>query len=182
MEHAEKARSEEYLALGLASGFIVSVSVNNLQSLVFRNQVAKSKLLMVRELPHLSAYLCFSDDLLLALLRFEQDTVQVFHEFTMFRPVSDLLVLGNHFMAVYPSGDSEVFWIKQEQRGVSTLGQASFKVAEMRIFLIKTEKDQDHDCELTFTVKSEHLGLFLTCGTDGVVKAWSKEKKLQFEF
>jgi hypothetical protein len=80
----------EYLALGLANGLMIIVSVDNPTQIVYRNQVAKSKIVLLRQVEDM--YVVCSTDNMIAFFSLKDEEIQVHHEFSMFRPVQDVVV------------------------------------------------------------------------------------------
>lgn len=58
----------DYLAIGSHQGTLIIVSEKNFRRVVYRNQVAKARITMIKEAPAIGALICLSDDLRLALI------------------------------------------------------------------------------------------------------------------
>lgn len=93
---------------------VVIVEASALEKIVYRHQLAKARVLMVREVTATGSMLCYSSDFNLVLARLTKNGADIMQEIQMQRELSELLVYENQFLAVFTSGDSEMFWIREE--------------------------------------------------------------------
>ena len=104
----------------------------------------------------------------------------------MQRAITNLLVYDNQFLVVFESGDSEMFWIYEEQRKKVgfQMYKASFaaEITDQKIFRVNGDKDKEHEVGVTFACFDQTSGCFLTGDKNGIVKLWSKSKRLLTEF
>lgn len=90
-----KFEDDEWLFFGMDRGQLMVCNIRNLTKVHYRDQIAKSSVLRVKELKTLDSFLCLSADLILSLIKFRGDAFTVYQEVQMYRPVSDMMVFDN---------------------------------------------------------------------------------------
>jgi hypothetical protein len=104
----------EYLAIGTQNGCLLIVADYDFRKIAYRNEVAKASISLIKELPKLGVFLCYSADQSIGIVQLKGEELCMHHEIALSRPLVQLCVFKDRFMSLSSTGECEMFFIRRQ--------------------------------------------------------------------
>lgn len=153
--------NDNFLIFGLTKGHVIFVRMDMPDYIYARFAIHRQPVTQMTQIRRQQLIISICTEFNLKLWGFENNSCQIFQTFQMLRPIAHISVFNQNVLIIYPN--AETLFLLSENK---------------TLFMLPTDRENDHDDPVVCVDVSEHLGMQVTVDETGLIKVWNQMRML----